>query len=357
MSNLENYKTELVAIKDAIDGIYKNEIYDNEYTFEESKYILKEPMIHLDVDKILEDLKNDCCEIKNINEDNLKFVCKNTYKTDHSGCNNCYYNYSNGHNNTCAYPQFRGSEIINLNFPIEFKLNDYEFIIKFYKINIDITENLCHNNYFKTQKSIIIVYITNYGRIIKSNDIKLIPSIFEYNPSSGYDNGGNHNTKMDYIKIVGNIIYINNKTNIDNNAANLCGYSHPGYGYGNHSCGYSEVMTINIGGNSNKINLIEQPKLLYRIPRLFIEVIDAFHTQNTDLMQECCKQYLEISRESKVKESIMKDIKIKEIKNEKDNIIKEKDNIIDDKNKEIDDLKIKLEMLQQKYDKIKSMFE
>ena len=116
-------------------------------------------------------------------------------------------------------------------------------------------------------------------------------------------------------------------------------------------------MTINIGGNSNKINLIEQPKLLYRIPRLFIDVIDAFHTQNTDLMQKCCKIYLEISRESKVKESIMKDIKIKEITKEKYMIIKEKDNIIENKNKEIDDLKIKLEMLQQKYDKIKSMFE
>ena len=109
--------------------------------------------------------------------------------------------------------------------------------------------------------------------------------------------------------------------------------------------------------NYNKINLIEQPKLLYRIPRLFIDVIDAFHTQNTDLMQECCKQYLEISRESKVKESIMKDIKIKEINEEKDMIIKEKDNIIAEKDAKIDDLKIKLENLQQKYDKIKAMFE
>ena len=61
------------------------------------------------------------------------------------------------------------------------------------------------------------------------------------------------------------------------------------------------------------------------------------------------KTYLEISRESKVKESIIKDIKIKEINKEKDMIIKEKD-------KKIDDLKIKLEILQQKYDKIKCMF-
>lgn len=46
--------------------------------------------------------------------------------------------------------------------------------------------------------------------------------------------------------------------------------------------------------NIYKIELIEQPKLLYRMPKLFIDVIDAFHTQNTDLMQECCKTYLEI---------------------------------------------------------------
>ena len=63
-------------------------------------------------------------------------------------------------------------------------------------------------------------------------------------------------------------------------------------------------------------------------------------------MQKCCKQYLEISRESKVKESIMKDIIIKEIKDDKDMIIKEKDMIIAKKDAEIEDLKIKLENYQ-----------
>ena len=68
------------------------------------------------------------------------------------------------------------------------------------------------------------------------------------------------------------------------------------------------------------------------------------------------KTYLEISRESKVKESIMLDIKIKNISDEKDKIIEQKDKIIQNKDTEIEKLKKQLEELQQKYDKIKSMF-
>jgi hypothetical protein len=73
-------------------------------------------------------------------------------------------------------------------------------------------------------------------------------------------------------------------------------------------------------------------------------------------MQECCKKYLENSRESKVKESIMLDIKIKNISDEKDKIIEQKDKIIQEKDTEIKLIKKQLEELQQKYDKIKSMF-
>ena len=47
-------------------------------------------------------------------------------------------------------------------------------------------------------------------------------------------------------------------------------------------------------------------------------------------MQKCCKTYLEIFRESKVKESIMKDIQVRNITKEKDDIIKQKDKIIED---------------------------
>jgi hypothetical protein len=362
MSILQNKKDELtkelIAIKDAIDGIYKQELYEDEYNLIESKYIIKEPMIHLDVDKILEDLKNGCCEIKNIGEDNLEFNCKTTYITDHSRCSNCYYNFYNGNLNRCVNPSFKGNvEIIKLNFPIECKIYDGEYIIRVFLVNNNITNNICIQNYRQMPKSLSIIYITNYGRIIKSHEIQLIPSIFTYSPSANYDNGGQDQSKLEYIHISGKIIYKNNKTIIENGASGLCQYNHPGFGYGNHSCGYNEVMTIIIGGDQNKINLIEQPKLLYRMPKLFIDVIDAFHTQNTDLMQECCKKYLEISRESKVKESIMLDIKIKNISDEKDKIIEQKDKIIQDKDTEIESIKKQLEELQQKYDKIKSMFD
>lgn len=71
----------------------------------------------------------------------------------------------------------------------------------------------------------------------------------------------------------------------------------------------------------------------YRIPKLFIDVIDAFHTQNTDLMQECYKKYLDITRESKIKDSILKDLELNNKLKEKDDIIKSKDIELEDKNK------------------------
>ena len=295
-------QSELIAIKDAIDGIYKNEIYDKEYTFEESKYIIKDPMIHLDVDKILEDLKNSCCEIKNISEDDLQL-------------------------STGLFETRRKRVYTNINFPISKTLMTNEFIIK-----ILINKNTIKD--IRKTEIYYLVLITNYGRIIKTDEINFYNKFDSFNGCMGmvYQNDAWCN----------NINVILNK--------NLC-YIGKQYIWS----GPNRGNNFNI--NQLTINLIEQPKLLYRIPKLFLDVIDAFHTQNTDLMQKCCKQYLEISRESKVKESIMKDIKIKEINEEKDIIIKEKDKIIEEKDKEIDDLKIKLEILQQKYDKIKAMFE
>ena len=185
-----------------------------------------------------------------------------------------------------------------------------------------------------------IVYLTNYGRLIKTNEIEFFTSYQTINGDRWDDNrcyGANSN----------NFKIIENNKSYNCRLGSLQVRIDP----------QNSSRYIALYRDSNKIELIEQPKLLYRIPKLFLDVIDAFHTQNTDLMQKCCKQYLEISRESKVKESIMKDIIIKEIKDEKDMIIKEKDMIIAKKDKEIDDLKIKLEILQQKYDKIKSMFD
>ena len=209
-------------------------------------------------------------------------------------------------------------------------------------LNYNIPDKNWINAYQQIAKAISIVYITNYGRIFKSNDLIIKPGILQHNNrNNNYDN---HTYKFEYKDIDGLIIYNNNKTKFYS-TGELDRYGHP-----------REFLRLTIGGDQNKINLIEQSKLNYRMPKLFIDVIDAFHTQNTDLMQECCKTYLEISRESKVKESIMLDIKIKNISDEKDKIIEQKDKIIQDKDIEIESIKKQLEELQQKYDKIKSMF-
>ena len=270
------HENELITIKNTIDGIYKNEIYDNEYKFEESKYIIKDPCIHLDVDKILEDLQNNCCDIENICADNLKFTCNGTLTKDHTKYICVSYDY----------------QTINLNFPIEYILNDNEYIIKIFLVNNNNISDLPSQSYHmirtKIQKNIIIIYITNYGRIIKSNEIKFISNVFD--TSSGAGSIG----LIDYAHISGTIIYNNKKTNINNF------HYAPADGYLDYVRYYYNKDTMRLSEDRNKINLIKLPKINYRIPRLFIDVIEAFHTMNTDFMQECCKKYLDITKYKKI---------------------------------------------------------
>ena len=354
-SILDEYTKELISVKNAIDGIYKQELYQDEYNLSESKYIIKDPMIHLDVDKILEDLKNGCCEINNINEDDFIYKFKSTIIKDHSKCTKCFQEYEGSGEFGARYRgcipipmcDRMGCENINTtlkcNFPIEYKLIDNEYIVNIYMLNNNILDNNWIKTYQQIGKDISILYITNYGRIFKSYNLIIKPSILQHkNCNNHYDN---HNYKFEYKDINGIIIYNNTKTKF---------YSTGELDY--YGCP-REFLRLIIGGDQNKINLIQQPKLYYRMPKLFLDVIDAFQTQNTDLMQLCCKTYLEISRESKVKDSIMKDIQIKNIIKEKDDEIKTKDDEIKNKNLEIELLNKKLQELQQKYDKIKSMFE
>jgi len=284
----EEQQKELITIKDTIDGIYRNEIYDNEYTFEESKYIKKEPIIHLDVDKILEDIKNGCCDIK-IN-DNIK--------------NNIIVKFTN--------------QEIKFNFPLYIKLHHNEYIIKFYVVYSDgkKMDNSYSNLYNDVSVSFFVMYITNYGRIIKTNNISYRIKHGNYNMSPG---GGCASYQDLYT------IYYDRFNVV---VGNTCCDCYVDFG-GTH---YVQTHWVNLMCKK-KIELIEQPKLNYRIPRLFIDVIDAFHTQNTDLMQECCKKYLDITRESKIKDSILKDLELNNKLKEKDDIIKLKDIELEDKNK------------------------
>ena len=265
---------ELITIKDTIDGIYKNQIYDNEYTFEESKYIIKKPIIHLRDD----------------------FMLKN----------------------------------ISLNFPILVKLQENEYVIKHYIMlsNDNKNTNKNYNGYnfsvhYDLNKYIFVQYITNYGRIINSDIAEF--HIQRQDLGNSLMGGGHRGYYCDLC--VTSIKNINNGKIISYSIDTLIDYGNNGNNFG---------KTITNIFEPKILNLIEQPKFNYRIPRLFIDVIDAFHTQNTDLIQECCKKYLEISRESKIKDSILKDLELNNKLKEKDDIIKSKDLELEDKNKVIE---------------------
>ena len=311
------------TLEDTIDGIYKNKIYDNEYTFEESKYIIKKPMIHLDVDKVLDDIKNKCCKINSITHKEL------------------IRNY-NGTNSDDYRVDIKGT--IKINFPINIKLNDNENIIKIYYICKNEDINIDMNTNYKYMYNLI--YITNYGRIIKTNIIE-----FFLDPSHSFGINPHRETISNPFSVIQNNNYY--KCNLK-------------------SIRVEQIVPLHhIALNINKqtIDLIEQSQLNYRIPRLFIDVIDAFHTQNTDLMQECCKKYLEISRESKIKDSILKDpelnnklkekddiIKSKDLELEEINKLKEKDDIIKSKDLELEDKNKVIESQLEEINKLKDEF-
>jgi len=295
------------TLQNTIDGVYRNELYEDEFNIPECKYILKEPTIHLNVDKIIEDLNENTCEISNINKNN--FICELSIYSgsggypesaiwDHRKCNTCFGNpeilykcvrsYS-FHNRPECFVKYKNKENyeIQLNFPIDIILNGREFIIKIYLVN---------NN---------IIYITNFGRFITT--------------------------------IKTNIIYENFKTILKIS-------QHP------HFRGY---ITMIIGGESNKIILNELPTLTFRIPKIFLDVIDAFHQQNNDLMQECCKRYLDITRETDRKKEILTTLQFNKTIKEKDDIIARKEKIINEHSVIIDYQNEELEKLKNENAKLK----
>ena len=317
---------DLSLLKNTIDGIYKNKIYDEEYTFEESKYVKKEPCIHLDVDKILEDLKNGCCEINNIC--NKDFVFQIDRHREQSN-----YTHPYDHTNLKIY----------FNFPITQIFLDNEYIIKIYHITNTIIEKEWHG-YHNAEKVMDpkinkIVYLTNYGRIIKTDEI-MDKILFGHNRTGNYQHGFIHKIPKDNF-----IIVKDNK--LTYNYFEL--YQQRSEYWNDNAQNYIPALTYAY----LEYNLAQQPKLNYRIPRLFIDVIDAFHTQNTDLMQECCKKYLEISRESKIKDSILKDLELNNKLKEKDNIIKSKDLELEYKNKVIESQQEEINKLKDELTKFK----
>ena len=178
---LENLKLELDDIKITYDKFYSNG-YDNEFKYDKCDYIKKYPVMHLDVDKILTDLEMKKCNIYNITKDMLL------------SCN-----------------KYKEQIKIKLNYPIDISLQNNEKIIKVYIIK-DVNYNT-YNNEINIRKrnniysdkipdtlysKINIIYLSNYGRIIKSNDLLLSNEIKKLVCS--FPGGGGSSGNVKYIK-------------------------------------------------------------------------------------------------------------------------------------------------------------
>jgi hypothetical protein len=267
-SFIDSYKDKFIkeldeTCKDILDTNDTNLIdLDQEYDIPQCDYIKSEPMIHLDVDKLVLDIDNKKI-ILTINNCPHKTNILKSFKTK---CRN-HYN---------IFESRSGSEtFLKRNFPININLTKGEYIIKLYFILEDV------------------IYITNYSRIISRQ--KII---------------------CKNVSIIGDYI-------IDNN---------------NYVTYIISDGVFNISDNI-KFELIPQPELNYKMPKIFIDVIDAFHTQNTDLMQSCCKKYLDILNKTKNIDKII----------EKDKIIKNLQEQLLEKDKEIERLKLEMEEIQKFY--------
>jgi len=134
-----------------------------------------------------------------------------------------------------------------------------------YVIYINMKNKSSLNSYVK-----YAIYITNYGRIIISSQYS------EYHTC----NNNNQNKSI--------TIYENNKIY-------------------NLNC-------YNISGDT--LNLTDYTPLEYRMPRLFLKILEAYNKEDTDLLQECCKDYFIKHMESKQKDDEIERLKkeIKELK-------------------------------------------
>jgi hypothetical protein len=278
-------ENKISTLKNTVNNFYKND--DSEYIFKEAKYILKTPILHLDVDKIVEDLTNKCCEIENIN------------------CNELMRHYVAIYDKYARNQYWHAKDIIKINFPINIKLEADEIIIKIYCIHKKNIKLIDYRYVYN------IIYITNYGRMIKTNNIEFFLDNPLYSESSrsgcGYMTTPNKETVSNEFSIIkDNQYYI----------CKLLSLTDP-------DSGYQPKYDLGISFTKKSINIVEQPKLLYRIPQIFINVIDALNTQDTELLQECCKKYFEL-------------------KKSKHSEIEEKNIIIKSQQEEINKLKIEL---------------
>jgi len=165
------------------------------------------------------------------------------------------------------------------------KLCEDEYVIYMILKNISSDDGYLNNKYY-------IIYITNYGRIIHSH---------EYRKDHQCNSNGYENQSLAIYRKSDNIILMGNEQNV------------------------------------NKITITDYPPLEYRMPRLFLKILEAYNQENTDLLQECCKDYFIKHMESKKKDDELK--YRDEIINKQTELLQEKDQEIAKLKKQIIELK------------------
>jgi hypothetical protein len=285
--NILKKQEELELLTNTIDGVFRKEIYEDEFNIPESQFVEKGRLIQL---------KPDIYSVDN----GLLF-------SKHK--NNCFKEFHKYKNKIT--PLFKYNKLLPLN----------EYVILVYLvIDKDIIDtshsgqngwNICKDLYINKFN---ISYLTNFGRIIN----------FEYQPSFQPRDG-----YASQCAIIDGV-----RTGINEDL----------FHYKDNKI-YS-TYTLQV------IPDCELQPLPYRMPKLFLTVIEAFQQQNTDMMQECCKKYLDITRESERKTEILTTLQFNKILNEKDALIANKDaaitehlTIIDLQSIELDKLKVEIAKL------------
>jgi hypothetical protein len=297
----DNLNLDLFEINKNIGKIFDNK-YENEYNFNTCDYVLT-------YDK-------DIYRYGNINH--IHYIDIDKFQSlvllDQTVVNGISY----------THGKFYKKINLHFKFPITIKLMENEFIVKAFLENHNFQKkkkDFYNNNVLSGEFSFgwYVIYITNFGRLIKS-DIAYI----RYQ-NIARQGGGNYYD----LEIILESDYKDPHQKFDTNG----------------------MLVENI---SKDYPLIEAPKLLYRMPRIFLDVIDAFHTQNNDLMQESCKKYLSIARAKGTEKDIIDNIEYDRIIQSKDTIISEKDVMIKTQNETIEKQKEEIEKMKLEITKLKS---
>ena len=219
---------------------------------------------------------------------------------------------------------------VKLNYPIEVIFDDSEYVVKIFCQII--------------AKKIKITYLTNYGRYINACDM----DYFGYHSQLEYK----HNSDFRPIALwnqVGNVITIENSKKV------CCSIqiANTAIQYGGGTSNYSANSVVYMNG-CTPITLVKQPKLTYKMPKMFLNVIDAFQKCNTDLMQECCKRFFDMWAKNDQKDKIIIELQVSKEIAKRDKIIDQQRKIIEENDIIINKQRDQLEEQQKEILKLKN---